>query len=652
MLTARPQVMSDEFMRSRRFVDRLTSHPARITAAILVCLAVAIAFLWPSGAVVMSGVSHADDAYIALAAKSLAYGPGYGVPLTSTRFVPFDPLITTGPTLVVPTALAIGLLGALDRLPGAVTLLVFIAQLLLATALIARIFSFGRAIAWLATFLALLVALTARQWLFGALLGEPVALGFIVLAVICIASCRGSRWLALAGVFGGLAVLTKLIAGVAVAGLAVGLFIMVWRKDELRTGIRSALVFVLGATIPIACVETVRVVALGARGYVDYWVNTVHWSGATGSAPTLLARPEAAIHVLNDQYMGLGAVLCLATSAVVLALMERRRLSNQTIMMIGVLSISASLFALYFVFLSSIYPRYLWMGIGLAALLLAIPALVDSFRLSFLQLGTLVVVAIFVGVPTTIGNIANYATAAEYHDERIDTAQLLSGLPDVPYVAANWQSLYDIVFVQRAPTAWAYGRWIAAYREDPIIAIINRKFTDATSDFARSAIGSCDPMTPAHTHLLAYMCGDAFWQMYLPRSALLPSPWLEAPVVNGGRCGIEQLVDRQSPIGIVQPADRRNIWLYGWALDRSAGRAPDRIFVEIAAPGQAPRDAATTIEQRPPLASALGSAAFIPSGFRASIDAQGVPAGDYTVSLVADTGGALVRCPTRVLLRL
>ena len=52
---------------------------------------------------VWRGLSHADDAFVALAAKSLVYGPGYGLPNSSEEFVPFHVAITTGAPMILPS---------------------------------------------------------------------------------------------------------------------------------------------------------------------------------------------------------------------------------------------------------------------------------------------------------------------------------------------------------------------------------------------------------------------------------------------------------------------------------------------------------------------------------------------------------------------
>lgn len=75
-------------------------------------LAILIAFVvFCVGRTSSFGVNSADDAYFASIAKNVAFGVGYGTTATGQGFKPFDPEIGTGPTVILPVALAIMIFG-------------------------------------------------------------------------------------------------------------------------------------------------------------------------------------------------------------------------------------------------------------------------------------------------------------------------------------------------------------------------------------------------------------------------------------------------------------------------------------------------------------------------------------------------------------
>src|SRR5438477_8336687 len=130
-------------------------------------LAVVVLFLWVNVPVVQRGLSSADDAFLAVIAKSIAVGKGYGWPKSSDEFKHVDPYVnSTGPALMLPIALLIRIFGVVDQLPGAATLAIFIVQMFVAAIVLSRRFGWTPTVGFFVAMLLLLMLASAHQWFF------------------------------------------------------------------------------------------------------------------------------------------------------------------------------------------------------------------------------------------------------------------------------------------------------------------------------------------------------------------------------------------------------------------------------------------------------------------------------------------------------
>src|SRR5206468_7772252 len=182
-------------------------------------VAVIVFFLWMTMPVVWWGLSHADDAILAHAAKRVAMGKGYGWARTPEDFSWFDPgAITTGPTLILPVALLIRIFGPVDQLPGAATLLIFLAQLVVVALVLSRHFGWVPACGFLSLMFWLLMLVSANNWFFGVFIGETVAFGFMLIGIAFLAAFSNKQGITAAALCFALAFLTKEISLFAITG--------------------------------------------------------------------------------------------------------------------------------------------------------------------------------------------------------------------------------------------------------------------------------------------------------------------------------------------------------------------------------------------------------------------------------------------------
>lgn len=216
-----------------------------------------VLFAWKHIRYTIVSTVQFDDAFIANVAKNLAEGHGYSASYYGLH--PFHLEITTGPTVVLPAAALIRLLGNHYWVPTlAYTLIVAVALIELLAMLSRRLGAreFGTA--------AFLIAY--GLFAFGAqeigLLGElPAAL---LTAIAALLLTRGDEWReAAAGFLLGLAMLAKAVAALALPTFVVAILTLPIFHARRR---RAAVVFLASMTAPIAAFELWKFAAVGSLG--------------------------------------------------------------------------------------------------------------------------------------------------------------------------------------------------------------------------------------------------------------------------------------------------------------------------------------------------------------------------------------------------
>ena len=618
----------------------------------VVLAAVAVLFVWITGAKIVGGVGHADDAWFAVTAKTLASGQGFARPINSDELVQWDPLITTGPPMVALAALLVGVLGALDELPGALVLVTFVVQVALACVLLLRRYSLAATLAFGATLICLLMLMSTQMWFFGVGIGECFAFGFVMLSVVALATMEGRLAVCLAGLFAGLAIATKLIALFPILGIGFVYALAIWREQGRRSAFSLSVAFGLGAAIPVGLIELSKLATLGLPAYLDYWPAVASITNVPGNPPDeFIGRFSVFFGVIDTDFVPLyalsmlvigGALLAWRTTSAPKAEQPRSRL---TALALG----AATGHFMYVVLLSTLYNRYFWIGMALVMLSLATLILMARPRARVAAFASILGLAVVTGTAGNWLTLDRYAAASSQHAERLNVVALTEARPATPFVAQAQTSLYDIVYLRGPSGPWSFGRDIARHQGQPVIAVVNHEFTSKASDFYRIVHESCSTLTPRQQFITAFDCGTAFWEQYLPRAALSPVPdeWMIDGLAPGARCNIEVLDGHEELTGPITVRDPANLWMFGWAADQASGSSPSATYVVVQGPGD-DYYAPVVLENRPGLAQALGGPAFEGSAFRVSIDATSVPHGKYQVGLVTHTNGQLRKCSIAV----
>lgn len=225
-----------------------------------------------------------DESYLLRVASNVAAGAGFvddGMSFYTTGR-PFDPNISTGPTVLVPVAAVWALTDGSIALIRLVPLLYF-ALLLAATAwLLARYGGRWAALAAVSGYLLIPQVhpdLQNGSLMPGRVVGELPATALLMLAAALVASRRPG----LAGLAAGMAIEAKLVFAIPAVALLVISAIWTWRSDRpcfASTTIR----FMVGAAIPVLAFEIFKLAVLGTAGYALH-LNDTQAFGTSQSLP-------------------------------------------------------------------------------------------------------------------------------------------------------------------------------------------------------------------------------------------------------------------------------------------------------------------------------------------------------------------------------
>jgi len=227
-----------------------------------------------------------DDAYLAAAAKSLAFGHGYATHYPSVR--PFDVQLGVGLTLEFPAAGLIALFGNEYWVPGLTTVLT------IDILLVAIFFQLKRRLPITDLYrvatagLLALAVLTADsdEWLLShwyAFLGDiPSALA-VILAILFLARdlAQTGAPRASTGLLMGLAINVKLVAVLGVAPAM--LFGVLVGHRSARGSVRNSSLFIIAALVPSVLVQLWQLWTLGVQGYFDHLVAWQAYLATEGS---------------------------------------------------------------------------------------------------------------------------------------------------------------------------------------------------------------------------------------------------------------------------------------------------------------------------------------------------------------------------------
>jgi len=246
------------------------------------------------GHVFSNGLCCADDSMYAIVAKNVAFGKGYAqsTALDGTPGLKlFDPAVGAGPTLILPAAAVVYIIGNRPWAPGFVTGTMSLAFLLVIAVLVSRNTTLAGACAFMSIAILLLYNLTAglhfEHWY--TLLGEiPAALLCVMGAAELSDEHRRRSAIVLSSLMYGLAVMAKLLA--LLPFIPVVLW-FVWRAlsrpSDRRRHIIDCVIAAVAFAAPFALFEIWKLRVLGLNLYALNTKEVLAFVGSQSNAATV-----------------------------------------------------------------------------------------------------------------------------------------------------------------------------------------------------------------------------------------------------------------------------------------------------------------------------------------------------------------------------
>jgi hypothetical protein len=425
-------------------------------AALLLLLLVAGSFLYVQTTKALARTPCCgDDAYFSLVAKTLALRGSYSVPLSSETVSLFDPEITSGPGLILPGAAMIAVVGAQPWATSLTTILLFTATVTLMTMLLATRFQLANVFLYTALCVLALVAIMHRQDdAYFAFLGEAPAFGYLIVGCVLLATSRGqTSRVVLSALCISLALLTKHIALFCALGATGAWFLRELYLNRSRTiGLMG--VFLVGVAGPFAIFEHVKASGLGLSAFIAHWRGYLGWISLVHVGPT--DRLDVFLANINGPYVvTFSAALFALASLLLTALLSVRRGWRTDEPIFGLMLFAGAIVHfLYAFFISSLEPRYLWIGMAMSVFAVMSPVLFIRLRFA---LPVAVAALVFVATPSAVFNayrIQLALTDGRLAHEREIVLREIANHPELPIVSQWWATIYDIIYLLNNNHPW------------------------------------------------------------------------------------------------------------------------------------------------------------------------------------------------------
>ena len=329
------------------------------------------------------GLCCADDARLAIIAKSLASGLGYATTFPAENGgeiahpILFHPFTGSGPTLIVPCAIAFKIFGKNEVLPGLTAIFIWGGILTLVLVRISRRingFSFLLGVSVMCAAFLAIFSFHFEQWY--AFLGEIAGAALLILAHWIISNERFSdKSSFLCGLAVGCAIQAKLLAALPATGI-----ILVFVVRGVRNGLRTvqlgkyAAMLLIGSLIPTLSFEVYKLFAIGIHEYLVNWeqlLNAIKVGGLPSNTHLSLLLLQQRIALVHDRF-GVNLIGLLTLIAFGVLLYWRSASKNWILLSAGLL-LSITITAIYWAALSNGWGRYLVIAVTLGVFVLSLP---------------------------------------------------------------------------------------------------------------------------------------------------------------------------------------------------------------------------------------------------------------------------------------
>lgn len=112
----------------------------------------------------------------------------------------------------------------------------------------------------------------------------------------------------------------------------------------------------------------------------------------------------------------------------------------------------------------------------------------------------------------------------------------------------------------------------------------------------------------------------------------------------GTGCYMDTLDGQLWENAVLKVTDRKSLRIDGWAVDDEERVLAEATYLRLEGTDGRRYHAATTVQERPDVARHFGIPAFVKAGYRAVVSAEGLPPGEYEVTVVMNSKGRNVLC--------
>ncbi len=437
-------------------------------------------------------VCCADDAFHAHVAKNLAGGLGFATTLPGGApqytVTAFDPWETTGPTIILPAALMIRLVGNTYWAPG-VTVVVLWTVLLLGIGILLNQLSLDRLGLTLGTAVFFFFAYTLMFYHRGhwfALLGEVPAALALLLGILLYFQQDAKLNLVLSGLLLSCAVQAKVVAllPVGVFGLWVVIDLLVKNKGQWRGaagGILRRLAWLaLGFLLPLILFEVWKLAALESAGYLAWWKTfwkiTLRFGLESKAARWQLALER--VLLAREQFGVYLPVLVLLFAWMGIVLRKDKGLMALFLVLAAIIGI----YTLYWLFFSIGWARYYIICLVLMIFLLPFPFLSAQVKPGFKWVHALLLAGLsFYNFQTV--SVSNPFTVHQPFQPNADALALAevrdmlsARLDERPFLTEMWATAVDVEYMMDSHLNFTTISDPGLDLTQPYILVINQKF--------------------------------------------------------------------------------------------------------------------------------------------------------------------------------
>jgi len=460
------------------------------------------------GLVFTNGVCCADDALNAQAVKNLANGLGYvsALPQLETHYhlIQFDPGVATGPTVALPAALMIKLVGNVTWAPGMAAVIVWSVLLLCIGVLLNKNFknktnlTIGTIVFFF--FCYTLMAYHYGQWY--ALLGEIPAALLIILAVLVYFSRDSKINLFLTGLLFSLAVQSKLIALLPFGSflLFAAIYPIVSNKKTVKASIRSIFhslfLIAIGFTIPIFLFELWKLLAMGPSGYLKWWSIYRVFVGKYGASTSQSSwgRVLERINLARNRFGIFLPYIFVILGWIGSVIRKEKRLFSLASVFISIISINT----LYWLFFSIGWARYYIITLVLIIFVLTLPFLSNQLKISQKTLYAIVLTGLSIYNINTIHISYPFAGKQLFQPSANNLAlqevgnQLSSKLDERPFYTLAWFTAVDVEYIMDTHLNFEIISAPEADLTKPFIFVVNTKFIVKENQTLTNLSATCE----------------------------------------------------------------------------------------------------------------------------------------------------------------